>query len=29
VQIAEVLCGKYLDRRGRAASQRRTVSAVS
>src|ERR1700733_5506030 len=29
VQIAEVLCGKYLDRRGRATSQRRTVSAVS
>src|SRR5215471_13081216 len=30
VQIAEVLCGKYLDRRGRAATtQRRTVTAVS
>ncbi|HTW54331.1 MAG TPA: aspartate-semialdehyde dehydrogenase [Stellaceae bacterium] len=29
VQIAEVLCGRYLDRKGRAASQRRTVSALS
>jgi N-acetyl-gamma-glutamylphosphate reductase len=29
VQIAEVLCGRYLDRKGRAAPQRRTVSAVS
>jgi aspartate-semialdehyde dehydrogenase len=30
VQIAELLCGKYLDRRGRAATtQRRTVTAVS
>jgi aspartate-semialdehyde dehydrogenase len=30
VQIAEVLCGKYLDRRGRAATtQRRTVTAAS
>ena len=29
VQIAEVLCGKYLDRKGRVGSQQRTVSAVS
>jgi len=29
IQIAEVLCGRYLDRKGRAAAPRRTVSAVS
>ena len=29
VQIAEVLCGRYLDRKGRAASSPRAVSAVS
>ena len=29
VQIAETLCGRYLDRKGRAATPRRTVSAVS
>ena len=29
VQIAEELCGRYLDRKGRAATQRRTISAVS
>jgi aspartate-semialdehyde dehydrogenase len=29
VQIAELLCGSYLDRKGRAASQRRAVSALS
>ena len=29
IQIAEVLCGRYLDRKGRAATPRRTVSAVS
>jgi len=29
LQIAEVLCGRYLDRKGRAAAPRRTVSAVS
>jgi aspartate-semialdehyde dehydrogenase len=29
VQIAEVLCGRYLDRKGRVASQRRTASAPS
>jgi N-acetyl-gamma-glutamylphosphate reductase len=29
VQIAEILAGRYLDRKGRAASQRRTVPALS
>src|SRR5579862_8598438 len=29
VQIAEVLCGRYLDRKGRAASPRRTAAALS
>ncbi|MBV9554624.1 MAG: hypothetical protein JO032_17725, partial [Alphaproteobacteria bacterium] len=29
VQIAEVLCGRYLDRKGRAATQRRVAPALS
>ena len=29
VQIAEVLTGRYLDRKGRVASKPRTISAVS
>jgi len=29
LQIAELLCGRYLDRKGRAATQRRTVPALS
>ncbi|HYM72213.1 MAG TPA: aspartate-semialdehyde dehydrogenase [Stellaceae bacterium] len=29
VQIAEMLCGRYLDRKGRASAPRRIVSAVS
>jgi len=29
VQIAELLCGRYLDRKGRSAAQRRTAPALS